>query len=158
MTKPLLISMFLSFIPISELRGGIPFGFFSDIPLSIASPLCIASNMLVPIIAHLFLATLHTVLYRRERYKAWFDKVVVRTQKRISPKINKYGYLGLMLFVAIPLPLTGAWTGSLGSWVFGMEKKKAIFSIMLGVLVAGIIVTLILLGGLGINSIFIKRI
>jgi uncharacterized membrane protein len=158
MTKEILYSILLSLLPISELRGGIPYAYFNDIPLQVAAPLCILSNALVPLIVWLFLASFHKLFSRSKFYKGAFDRFVENARKKVSPKVEKYGYVGLMIFVAIPLPVTGAWTGTLGAWILGMEKKKATLSIMLGVVIAGIIVTAIMLGGKGINSVFIKKI
>ena len=66
-----------------------------------------------------------------------------------SGQIEKYGYWGLFLFVAIPLPGTGAWTGSLLSVLLGMDRKKSLFFIFLGVLTAGLIMSLVGYGVLG---------
>lgn len=156
--NPYLASILLSFLPISELRGGIPYAYFNDIPIKSGFILCVCANMLVPLIAFAFLATAHKILYKWSSYRCFFDRFVEKARRQVGPKVDKYGYWGLMVFVAIPLPVTGAWTGSLGAWVLGMDRKKATLSIALGVLIAGIIVTAILLTGSGINSIFIKKI
>ena len=66
-----------------------------------------------------------------------------------KPKIDKYGFWGLMLFVGIPLPGTGAWTGSLVASVFDMDMKKASLSILLGVFLAAVIMSLVSYGVLG---------
>ncbi|MDQ9841158.1 small multi-drug export protein, partial [Acinetobacter baumannii] len=66
-----------------------------------------------------------------------------------KPKIDKYGFWGLMLFVGIPLPGTGAWTGSLVAALFDMDVKKATISILLGVFLAAVIMTLVSYGALG---------
>ena len=82
----------------------------------------------------------------------------IRIRRKLHKKVEKYGYFGLTLFVAVPLPITGAWTGTLGAWFFGMDKLKSTLAILLGVLIAGIIVTIVtLVGGNGL-SIFIKSI
>ena len=75
----------------------------------------------------------------------------------VHGKVELYGYWGLLIFVAIPLPVTGAWTGTLGAWVLGMDKKKAILAILGGVLVAGFFVSvLVALLGAGAKIIFLK--
>jgi uncharacterized membrane protein len=92
-------------------------------------------------------------------YKKFFDTFVEKTRSKVKPKVERYGYLGLMFFVAIPLPITGAWTGALGAWVLGMDKKKASIAIICGVIVAGIIVSLLVaLLGAGARTIFFKHI
>ena len=74
------------------------------------------------------------------------DWTFKKTRKKTSEKIKKYGSVALFLFVAIPLPGTGAWTGSIAAWLFNIPFKKAIIPITLGIITAGIITTLITLG------------
>ena len=81
---------------------------------------------------------------RLSKIPTWIEE---RAMKK-SEQIEKYGYWGLLLFVGIPLPGTGAWTGSLLAVLFGLEKKKSLFCIFLGVLLAGFIMSLVGYGGL----------
>src|SRR3989338_5280599 len=74
-------------------------------------------------------------------------KLFEYTRKKHHKKVEKYASWGLLIFVAIPLPFTGAWSGALTAFVFGIEKKKALAIISLGVLIAGIIVTFLVIGG-----------
>ena len=87
-----------------------------------------------------------------------FDRYLENLRKRGKPKVDKYGFWGLFLFVAVPLPLTGAYTGTILAWLLGMNWKKAFPAVGLGVLVAGAIVLLITylvkLGILGVPWIF----
>ena len=69
-----------------------------------------------------------------------------RTRKKTKDKIEKYGDLALIIFVAIPLPNTGAWTGTLAAWLFGIPTNRALINIFYGVLIAGVIVTVITSG------------
>lgn len=158
MTKTLLLTALLSLLPISELRGAIPFAYFNDIPLIYAFTLSVLVNMMAGPLAMVFLSTLHKWFYHIELYKNFFDKTVAKARAKIEKNVKKYGYLGLMIFVSIPLPVTGAWTGSLGAWVLGLDKKKSCLFVALGVLIAGIVVSLILMSGVGISSIFIKNV
>lgn len=158
MIKEYLLTALLALLPISELRGAIPFAYFSGIKLPYAFFFSTAINMLVPIIGFVFLSTIHNLLYKWNFYRNFFDKTVIKARTKIEEKVNRFGILGLMIFVAIPLPITGAWTGTLGAWILGLPKKKSTLSIILGVLIAGIIVSLIIYTGIGINSIFIKSI
>lgn len=156
---PLLISILLSLLPISELRGGIPYAYFNGISLYLAAPLCIFTNAMVAPIAYTFLATVHKIFHKYWRwYASFFDRFVARAQERVYPKVSKYGYWGILLFVAIPLPVTGAWTGTLGSWILGLDKRKTMMAVFGGVIISGLIVTTIVALGIGMNSIFIKRI
>ncbi len=72
----------------------------------------------------------------------------------LEPQMNKYGYLALAIFVGIPLPITGAWTGTLIAWLLDLNRKKSFIAIASGVIIAGVLVTLATLGGLGIFRAF----
>lgn len=90
-------------------------------------------------------------------YVKIFDHFVKRTREKVGHKINKYGYLGVALFVAIPLPVTGAWTGTLGAWIFGLNKKRTFAAVILGVMISGIIVSFITFFGIGALSFLTKE-
>lgn len=156
-TTTLLLTALLAILPISELRGAIPFAVLKGVELLPAALIATAINALVPLIAYLFMSTVHKLLYRWSAYKSFFDRFIERAREKVHAKIEKYGYWGLLVFVAIPLPMTGAWTGTLGAWVLGMDKRKASAAIAGGVIVAGIIVAiLVAVMGAGANTIFFK--
>ena len=147
----------LGLLPISELRGAIPFAYFRGMPLLWAAFLGIGVNLLVSPLAYVFLSFIHRFFYERwQWYKSIFDKTVVRTRAKLAPKVATLGFLGVMLFVGIPLPVTGAWTGTLGAWVLGLDRKKSIFAVSAGVLMSGAIVTTIILLGKSAGSLFVK--
>jgi len=152
------ITVSLSFLPISELRGAIPFAVARGVPLLEAAAVAIACTALVAPVAIAFLETAHKLLYRWPFYAGVFDRFVAKAQRRVYPKVSKYGYWGILLFVAIPLPITGAWTGTLGSWILGLDKRKTMMAVFGGVIVSGLIVTSLVVLGVGIDSVFIKRI
>ncbi|WP_320130434.1 small multi-drug export protein [uncultured Sphaerochaeta sp.] len=155
----LLISVLLSILPISELRGGIPYAFFNGYDLVYATPLCIIANAMVAPICYTFLATFHKLFYTHWNwYISFFDKFIAKAQHRIASKVNRFGYWGILLFVAIPLPITGAWTGTLGSWILGLDKRKTMMAVFGGVIVSGLIVTSLVTLGVGLDSVFIKKI
>ena len=81
-----------------------------------------------------------------------FDKVFYITKKRHASKFQKWGAAALILFVAVPLPITGAWSGSVAAFVFGIPYKKAVLYIGLGVCIAAIIVSILTLAGIGVHS------
>ncbi|HEY9053390.1 MAG TPA: small multi-drug export protein [Rectinemataceae bacterium] len=155
----LLFTAILAFLPISELRGAIPYATARGVDLLTAALVGTALNALVPLIAYAFLSTVHKLLYRLVVYRGFFDRFVEKARRKVHEKVEKYGYWGLLVFVAIPLPVTGAWTGTLGAWILGMDRKKSILAIAGGVIVAGIIVSfLVALLGSGARSIFLKYI
>lgn len=153
----LLTTVFLSFLPISELRGAIPYAVVRGVPLPAAFLLAVGCNILVAPFAFLFLGTLHGLLYRWALYARVFDGFVVRVRAKVGGPVEKYGYWGLLVFVAIPLPVTGAWTGAVGAWVLGMGKRKSTLYIALGVLAAGVVVSAVVGFGWGALSFLIKR-
>lgn len=154
----LVISALLSLAPISELRGAIPYAVATGMPLVAAALWCVAWNALAAPIAYLFLGTFHKLFYRWKPYAAFFDRFVEKARGKVHASVEKYGYLGLAVFVGIPLPVTGAWTGTLGAWILGMDRKKSILAVALGVLAAGLIVSLVVGLGVGALSIFVKNV
>ncbi|HAE22749.1 MAG TPA: ligand-binding protein SH3 [Spirochaetaceae bacterium] len=153
----ILTTIFLAFLPISELRGAIPYGVARGMPLLEAALLAAACNALVGPVAFIFLETFHKLFYRWAFYARVFDRFVERSRAKVHEKVERYGYLGIMLFVAIPLPITGAWTGTLGAWILGLSKRKTMLAVAAGVVISALIVSLVV--GLGVEafSLFIKR-
>jgi len=154
----LVITALLALLPISELRGAIPYALARSFPLTFVFPYCVLINALVGPLAYLFLSTLHSLFYKWLWYRNIFDSLVIKARKKIENKVETYGYLGIMLFVAIPLPITGAWTGTLGAWVLGLSKKKTCLAVFGGVIIAGIIVSFVAYFGVEAFSFFIKRV
>ena len=156
--RTLLITAALALLPISELRGAIPFALGNREPVLFTYIYCVLLNAAVGPIVFIFLSTLHKFLYRFSWYSFIFDGFVDRNRHKIEGKIRKYGYAGIALFVAIPLPVTGAYTGTLGAWLMGLEPRKTFFSVFIGVIISGIIVTAISYFGLAAFSIFTKQV
>jgi uncharacterized membrane protein len=148
---------FLSFLPISELRGSIPFAVANGVPWYIAYPYAAALNALVAPACWIFLSTLHKLFLKMAWYEGLFNRFVERAREKLRGGVEKWGWVGVALFVAIPLPVTGAWTGTLGAWVFGMDKRHTMIAVILGVFCAGAIVTMVTILGVQALSFFIKR-
>ncbi len=138
-----LIVIIISTLPIVELRGAIPVGIVS-FQLSWWSAYCwaVLGNLIPVIPLLLFLGMLSRSMSRVKGFSKFFSWLFERTRRR-SKIVEQYESLGLMLFVAIPLPVTGAWTGSVAAFLFGISFKRALPAITLGVLVAGVAVTLL---------------
>jgi uncharacterized membrane protein len=151
------VTIVLSFLPISELRGAIPFAVAHGMPLFQAAAMAVLCNALVGPVAFIFLETFHKLLYRWAFYAGIFDRFVAKARLKVHAKVERYGYLGIMLFVAIPLPVTGAWTGTLGAWILGMDRRKTMLAVAAGVAIAGVIVSLVVGLGLEALSIFTKN-
>jgi len=154
----LIYSIILSILPISELRGGLPLAIIyaneNNIPLILIFPLIVMANILAIFLAFYFLDNVHHLFLKNRIYKKIFDSYLGKIQKKVDKFEAKYssiGFLALTIFVAIPLPGTGAWTGCIISWLLDLDRKKSILSIGLGVVIAGI---LVLLGTLGFLNLF----
>lgn len=136
--------------PILELRGAIPVAIIQfDFSWYYALTLAVIGNLLpVPFIL-LFLKAITRALSRIAFFNRLLGWLFERTRRR-GRIVERYKRIGLVLFVAIPLPITGAWTGSLVAVIFGLKLKTAFLSILVGVFIAGVIVTcLSLLGWVG---------
>jgi uncharacterized membrane protein len=142
------IVIVISMVPIVELRGALPVGYVAlNMPLSHAFAYSILGNLIpVPLIFYL-LGPIEKLLRKWEKWNRFFNKLYKKTRARASERIERYKELGLILFVAIPLPVTGAWTGTLIAYLFGLPFKKSFLVIVLGVLIAGGIVTAIVWTG-----------
>lgn len=139
-----------SMVPVIELRGAIPLGWAEDLPWWLTYLLAVVGNMIpVPFI----LLLIRRVLDLMEKMPIKFVRAVAawirRKAEKNTDKIQRYGFWGVCFFVAIPLPMTGAWTGSLVAATIRMNFWKAMLSALLGVMIAGVIVSLICFG---INS------
>ncbi len=145
-------------MPIAELRGGIPYALAHDINPVTAYLMCCAANILAFPIVYFFMGYFHVLFSKMDWYINLFDKIVVRTRNKVGDNLEKWGFWGLMIFVMIPLPVTGAYTGSFAAWVFGIEKTKGFLAITFGVLIAGLIVTAIFLSGAELFSFLLKKV
>jgi len=155
----LIYALILSIFPVSELRGGMPLAIIfaneHDVPIIFVFSLIVLANILAIFIAFFFLDRFHHILLKNRIYKKFFDFYIKRFQKRVDKFEKHYsaiGFMALALFVAIPLPVTGAWSGVLISWILNLDRKKSILSIALGVVIAGVLVSLTTMGLLGIFS------
>lgn len=144
---PLLTPIILSLLPISELRGGIPLAIAMGISPLKAFLFCTIANLVIIPIIFLFLDFLHKYFYKFKPYQILFDKLLGKIRKKFQRHAGtKWEYPILFLLVAVPIPGTGAYTGTLIAWLFGLKRRKAILAIALGVLTAGILVTLLSFG------------
>ena len=141
---------FCSMLPIIELRGAIPLAFALGLPWWQSYLISIIGNLLpVPFILLLINIIIKWMAASKVQF---FNKIANFLLEKVGKnreRIEKYSFWGLCLFVAIPLPVTGAWTGSLVAAVIRMKPWKAFLSALLGVLIAGAVVTLIVYGGIG---------
>ena len=147
----LLYLIVITFVPGVELRGAIPLAItvYKMSPLAAFLIITFVNILIIPVVFLLW--DLALFLARKIKF---IDTYLKKLDARSRSVIEKYGFWGLTLFVAVPLPGTGAYTGAFIAEIFGMEKKKAFWATALGVLIAGIVVTLLTTGAL---SVFGKR-
>ncbi len=141
-----IFTVLVSMIPVVELRGGIPFGVAAGLSVPAACLAAVIGNLIpVPFI----------IVYIRRIFQ-WLRLTFPRLNRMVDGlekkahlkgrKVTKYKYLGLVIFVAIPLPGTGAWTGALAAAFLDMPLRRAIPSITTGVLIAGILISILTFG------------
>jgi uncharacterized membrane protein len=145
--SPVWIVLLISMIPIIELRGAIPIAilfFKMDAPLAVG--ISILGNMLpVPVI--LLLMDRFFALLRKFRWGERFEDWIFKRTRNKGKVVQKYEAIGLTIFVGIPLPGTGAWTGALAANIFGVAFWRSMLCILLGVLIAAAAVTTLVLTG-----------
>lgn len=141
-----LLTFFMAMLPIVELRGSIPVGVALGLDVRYSLLLSLIGNILpVPFI----IVFIRRILVWLQTKSKWLDRVIkkkVEKTMRHQDLIIKYELIGLMILVAIPLPGTGAWTGALFAAFLDLRLKNAFPAILLGVIIAGIIVTIITYG------------
>ena len=143
-----LITALISMIPLLELRGSILVAGLLNLPFVQTFIFAVIGNMLpIPFIL-IFIEKIFKWMKNNKylhRIPEWIEEKALKK----SEQIEKYGYWGLFLFVAIPLPGTGAWTGSLLAVLLGLKRSKSLLCIFLGVIGAGLIMSLLSFGIIG---------
>jgi len=131
----------LSMLPITELRGSIPWAIkFYSISVTEIVMLSIIGNILIGILILYALGPIMKLLSKNTLFKNILIFIFKRTKKK-GKMIYLLKFYGLIIFVGIPMPLTGVWTGSLAAYLFGLSRKKSIIAITTGVLISSFIVT-----------------
>ncbi len=153
MLKDYLKIFFVSMVPLVELRGAIPISQLLQLPVVPSFIVCIIGNMLpVPII---YLFARKVLIWGSDKpvigkFFSWCLKKGEKGGKKLQEKAGKGLFIALLLFVGIPLPGTGAWTGTLAASILDMDFKSTVMAAMLGVLLAGIIMMTVSLMGVSI--------
>ena len=149
MLKKYLIVFFISLVPLIELRGAIPYAIGYNLPILPSYIIAIIGNMLpVPII---YLFARRVLEFGKDKkyigkFFTWCLKKGEAGGKKLQEKAGKGLYWALFIFVGIPLPGTGAWTGTLAASILDMDFKKSVIAVMAGVILAGIIMGILSLG------------
>lgn len=144
-----IVIFIISMVPILELRGGLLVSKLLDVSITTAIPICIIGNIIpIPFIL-LFIKQIFKWMKKIKVFRGLIEKLENRAMSR-SDNIKKYEFWGLVLFVGIPLPGTGAWTGSLIAALLDIDFKKAILAELLGIAIATVIMSIVSYGLLGV--------
>ncbi len=145
---PWLAVIITAMIPVGELRGALPIALLVyQFPIISAIALSVLGNILPVYFLLVFFESVSNWLSKRSSLaERLFSALYTRTQRKLEKQVKKYGFLALTVFVAIPLPMTGAWSGALAAFVFGISRTKAFMAILLGIIISSIIVTAVTLG------------
>ncbi len=139
-------TVLVSMIPVVELRGGIPFGVAAGLSVPVAYLAAVIGNLIpIPFI----IVYIRRIFQWMRSHMPRLNRLVDALERKAHLKgrlVSKYKYLGLAIFVAIPLPGTGAWTGALIAAFLDMPLRRAIPSVLLGVLVAGVLISILTFG------------
>ena len=139
----------ISMIPIRELRGGLIVSKLLEVPITTAIPLCIIGNIIpIPFIL-LFIKQIFKWMKKIRLFRGLVEKLENKAMSK-SDNIKRYEFWGLVLFVGIPLPGTGAWTGSLIAALLDVDFKKAVLAELLGIAIATVIMSIFSYGLLGV--------
>lgn len=153
MLKKFFIIFFISMVPLLELRGAIPFSQGFGLPIIPSFIVCIIGNMLPVPFIYLFARKVLEWGADKPLIGKFFSFCLEKGEKggeKLQAKAGRGLFLALLLFVGIPLPGTGAWTGTLAASILDMDFKSSILAVMLGVLLAGMIMMAVSLLGVGI--------
>lgn len=143
--------LFCSMLPIIELRGAIPMGAALGLPWWQTYLIAVVGNMLpVPVILLFVKSVLNWMAGCKVKFFNRIAGKLFEKAEKNRDKIEKYAFWGLTLFVAIPLPATGAWTGTLVAALFDMKFWRSMLSTLVGVLIAGVVMTLISYGAVAV--------
>lgn len=139
MINVIIFTFLLSISPLGEGRVGIPYGILNGLNPVLAFVVGLIGNLLIfPIFMYLIDA-FHSKLWPYKFYKRQNIKLIRRARNGLGAKIQKYGFWGLMIFVMIPLPTTGAYIGTIAAYIFKLQRKEAFLAISLGVIISCII-------------------
>lgn len=157
MTKKLLALVVLTFVPALELRASIPMGLIDgQLEPALVVGVCMLANFALAPLVWVFLDKGIHLFLRVGWIDALYQKVVLRARANVSSYVERWGTLGLALFIGVPLPGSGVYSGALGAYLLGFGFFQYLVAAALGVLIAGTLVTVAVLSGSSALAIFVK--
>jgi len=161
----ILALVLVTFIPLLELRASIPLGILSGgtkifgltlqgfgLNFILVFIVCVISNIILGILVYFFLDKFVKHLMGFGLFAKYYNRKLKKTQRKIEPYVRKYGTFGVSLFIGLPLPGSGSYTGALGAYLLGLGYKKFVIANIIGVVIAGITVTILTLAGIRISN------
>jgi uncharacterized membrane protein len=161
MIEQIIILILVTLLPFFELRASIPLGILANtvhlpfgytvsgfgLPWPLVLAVCVITNAILGPIIYLFLDKAMHYFLQHKIISKQFDRLLHRAQRKIKPYVEKYGDFGIALFIAVPLPGSGSYSGALAAYFLGLKHRKFIVANAIGVLIAGIAVTTLVLTG-----------
>ncbi len=141
MFQDILFTFLISFSPFGEARAGIPYGELVGLPILWVFVIGLTANLLVFPVFYKVIELANKNLWKNPLYKRTAIYLSSRARNKTKTIIKKYGVWGLMVFVMIPLPVTGAYIGTIASYIFGISYRKSLIAISSGITISSIMVT-----------------
>jgi len=158
MAMKLLMLVALTFVPALELRASIPYGLIdAALPPALVVTACILANIALAPLVWVFLAKGIDLFLRIDWIDRLYQRVVLRARANVQGYVERWGTLGLAVFIGVPLPGSGVYSGALGAYLLGFTFGQYMIAAALGVVIAGSLVTMAVLTGASVLSIFIKH-
>lgn len=152
MIEILVYTFLFSISPFGEARLGIPYAILNNVHFSVAFGIGLLANLCIYPILMWLIDTFNVKFWPYRPYKKGVIKLSQMAKKGVGPNIQKYGFWGLMIFVMIPLPGTGAYMGTIAAAIFKISRKKAFLAISIGVFISCVVMAIAsYLGNLGLS-------
>jgi uncharacterized membrane protein len=145
-----IITFFISLSPLGEARVGIPYGVVNDVPIFWSFLIGWIANLLVFPLFFKSISLMNTLLWKYKYYKISAIYLSKKAKSKTKNSIAKYGAWGLLVFVMIPLPITGAYTGTIAAYILKMEYTKSLIATSIGVTISSIIITAMMYFGVNL--------
>ena len=142
MFQDILFTFLISFSPFGEARAGIPYGELVGLPILWVFVIGLTANLLVFPVFYKVIELANKNLWKNPLYKRTAIYLSSRARTKTKTIIKKYGVWGLMIFVMIPLPVTGAYIGTIAAYIFGISYRKSLIAISSGITISSIMVAL----------------
>ncbi|MFW6014567.1 MAG: COG2426 family protein [Nanoarchaeota archaeon] len=143
-------------IPFLELRFSIPWGILTGLNIWLVLAITIITNILLGVLLYPLIDTIIRIIEKIKFVEKIYTFYIIKTRKKINKYVEKYGEIGVALFISIPLPGSGVYSGALAAYLLGLSYRKFIIACVIGVLIASAAVTLITISGSSAFEIFIK--